>query len=66
MAKKKTLQKHWLLQVQQVDEDLFVELPSNLLKQLGWQEGDNLLWTEKDSGYIVNKVEHKGGKGITA
>jgi len=66
MTKKKKPKNHWLLQVQQVDEDLFVELPSNLLKQLGWQEGDNLLWTEKDGGYIVNKVVHKGGKGITA
>lgn len=66
MAKKKVLQKHWLLQVQQADEDLFVELPFNLLKQLGWQEGDNLLLTEKDDGYIVNKVGHKGGKGTVA
>lgn len=65
MTKKKKPKKHWLLQVQQVDEDLFVVLPPNLLKQFGWQEGDNLLWTEKDDGYILNKVEHKGGKDTT-
>ena len=38
--------------------DLFIELPERLLKQLGWQEGDDLQWIQDANGnWTVKKVE---------
>jgi len=38
--------------------DLFIELPQRLLKQLGWNEGDDLQWIQDTNGnWTVKKVE---------
>jgi len=38
--------------------DLFIELPERLLKQLGWQEGDDLQWIQDNLGnWTIKKVE---------
>lgn len=38
--------------------DLFIELPQRLLKQLGWNEGDDLQWIQDTNGnWIIKKVE---------
>ena len=38
--------------------DLFIELPQRLLKQLGWNEGDDLQWIEDANGnWTIKKVE---------
>ena len=38
--------------------DLFIELPQRLLKQLGWNEGDDLQWIQDANGnWTVKKVE---------
>ncbi len=37
--------------------ELFVELPDQLLKQLGWKEGDDLEWVEEQNGnWTIKKV----------
>lgn len=30
--------------------DLFLELPEELLEEMGWKEGDTLSWTSGDNG----------------
>ena len=38
--------------------DLFIELPQRLLKQLGWNEGDDLQWIQDANGnWTVKKVD---------
>lgn len=38
--------------------DLFIELPQRLLKQLGWNEGDDLQWIQDVNGnWTIKKVE---------
>ena len=38
--------------------DLFIELPQRLLKQLGWNEGDDLQWIQDPNGnWTIKKVE---------
>ena len=31
-------------------EDLFIELPSKLMENLGWKTGDDVKWEETDDG----------------
>ena len=47
-----------VVQEDPVTGDLFIELPQRLLKQLGWNEGDDLQWIEDANGnWTVKKVE---------
>lgn len=49
---------NWTSTVKQYEdsEDLYVELPEDLLDQLGWEEGDTLEWHgNHDTVYIVKK-----------
>ena len=47
------------LEVQKSGQDeLFVELPPELMKNLGWETGDDLKWEEtKDGGFRLKKVK---------
>lgn len=37
--------------------DLIMPLPEELLKKLGWGEGDNLKWNQTDDGaWVLSKV----------
>lgn len=39
-------------------KDLFFELPSELMKGLGWKTGDDLKWNETDNGgFRLTKVK---------
>ena len=39
-------------------KDLFFELPSELMKGLGWKTGDDLKWSETDNGgFRLTKVK---------
>ena len=38
-------------------EDLFVEIPDEICKELNWQEGDIIDWKTDDQGIILSKVE---------
>lgn len=52
--------KTYEVEVKQVD-DLFIELPPELIKEAGWKEGDDLKFETKEGGSIlVNKVEYTG------
>jgi hypothetical protein len=47
-----------VVQEDPVTGDLFIELPQRLLKQLGWNEGDDLQWIQDANGnWTVKKVE---------
>lgn len=46
--------------VQQYDdsEDLYIEFPEEIIKDLGWKEGDTLYWDIKeDNTVVLSKVE---------
>ena len=45
------------IQEDPVTGELFVELPDRLLKQLGWEEGDDLEWIEEPNGnWTIKKI----------
>lgn len=48
--------------VMKVQEDssgeLFLEFPEDLLEQMSWKSGDNLIWTESKNGaWLLAKLE---------
>ena len=46
------------LEVFEMDGELYLELPNDFIKELGWAEGDTLVWTENDDGsYTLRKEE---------
>ncbi len=51
------------LQIKENSEgDLYFNIPDNLLERLGWEEGDEIKFVEKDGGFILTKVKEKIGK----
>lgn len=42
----------WVLQVQEngKTKELYIEFPQDALNQVGWDEGDTLLWEELPNG----------------
>jgi bifunctional DNA-binding transcriptional regulator/antitoxin component of YhaV-PrlF toxin-antitoxin module len=40
-------------------DDLFFEIPPELLKSLNWKTGDDLKWEETDKGVFVRKVKYE-------
>lgn len=45
--------KFWAAEVKQNDEgDLFIEFPEMFLQQMGWSEGDTMVWTVQPDGNI--------------
>jgi len=51
----------WKVEVQTDPEtgDLFLELPLGMLEQVGWKQGDEILWTEKTNSWELTKVKKK-------
>lgn len=49
---KKTGDNNWLITVQEngKTKELFIEFPPDALDQVGWDEGDTLIWEELDHG----------------
>jgi len=49
---KKVKSNSWTLEVQEngKTKELFIEFPSEALSQVGWDEGDTLLWEELTDG----------------
>ena len=37
-------------------EDYYIEIPEELLQELGWKEGDTINWEISDKGFILTKV----------
>ena len=57
---KKTGPNSWIVQVREngKTKELFLELPPESLNQVGWDEGDTLLWEELDHGaWSITKKE---------
>ena len=40
-------------------DDLFFEIPPELLENLGWKTGDDLKWEETNEGVLVRKVKYE-------
>ena len=40
-------------------DDLFFEIPPELLENLNWKTGDDLKWEETDDGVFVRKVRYE-------
>ncbi len=43
---------NWIVTVQENGEtkDLFIEFPPDAIDQIGWDEGDTVIWEELDPG----------------
>ena len=52
MSYKKINNKSWILEVQEngKTKELFIEFPPGALDQVGWNEGDDLIWEELPNG----------------
>jgi bifunctional DNA-binding transcriptional regulator/antitoxin component of YhaV-PrlF toxin-antitoxin module len=44
---------------QSVDGELYFRLPDDLLKRLGWEEGDELKFIPQDEAFIIKKVKYE-------
>lgn len=54
--------KSWVLDVQHNDEtdETFIQLPDELMKEAGWNLGDDIEWIDnKDGSWTMKKVEDK-------
>ena len=50
----------WVVEVQQdgKTKELFIEFPPDAINQVGWDEGDTLIWEELDNGsFSIRKKE---------
>ena len=49
---KQTGQNSWTVEVQQdgKTKELFIEFPPDAINQIGWDEGDTILWEELPNG----------------
>jgi hypothetical protein len=52
MTVKKLSENRWVLEVKenQKTKELYVEFPEEALNQVGWDEGDTVLWEELPNG----------------
>ena len=56
--------REWLIKVQEngKDKELYIEFPPDALDQVGWDEGDTLLWEELPNGaWQLTKKEEDAG-----
>ena len=45
------MDKSWILEVKQHgDGDCFIELPDEVIAELGWKEGDSIDWIDNGNG----------------
>jgi hypothetical protein len=52
MSVRKVSENRWILEVKENQEtkELYLDLPSDALNQVGWDEGDTILWEELPNG----------------
>jgi hypothetical protein len=52
MTVKKLSENRWVLEIKenQKTKELYVEFPEEALSQVGWDEGDTVLWEELPNG----------------
>lgn len=39
------------------DGELFIQIPDDVLDNLGWCIGDDLVFTDEDNGFLIKKKE---------
>jgi hypothetical protein len=58
----------WQVTIEEDPEtkELILPLPTDLLNQMGWDIGDDLVWEEHmpSHSYIIKKVDKPGGKKV--
>jgi len=42
-----------------IDGELYFDLPDDLLNRLGWSEGDDIKFVEQDGGFLIKKVKYE-------
>jgi bifunctional DNA-binding transcriptional regulator/antitoxin component of YhaV-PrlF toxin-antitoxin module len=42
-----------------IDGELYFDLPYELLNRLGWAEGDDIKFVEQDGGFLIKKVKYE-------
>ena len=42
-----------------IDGELYFDLPDDLLNRLGWAEGDDIKFVEQDGGFLIKKVKYE-------
>lgn len=47
------MKKTWTAYVQQEGDDFILPFPAGLLEELGWEEGDVLVWDRREDGSIL-------------
>ena len=52
MRAKQVGKNQWIVEVKenQKTKEVYIEFPEEALSQVGWDEGDTLLWEELDNG----------------
>ena len=54
-------QTHWIVELEEDSEtgDLYMQLPQQLIDELGWQIGDTLNWIpENNGGYRLTRKDN--------
>jgi hypothetical protein len=60
MEYKQTSPNKWILTIKEdgKTKELYIEFPPDALNQVGWDEGDTLIWEELDNGnWSIKKKE---------
>ncbi len=51
---------NYIIEVQEgSDGDCFIELPDDLIEELGWGEGDILSWDLRGEGIVLTRVNEE-------
>lgn len=48
----------WTAEVVEIDGELALEFPDDLLETMGWKPGDTLLWEQKGESWTLSKVDN--------
>jgi antitoxin component of MazEF toxin-antitoxin module len=52
----------YIIEVQEDnDGEFFIQLPDDLIEELGWIEGDILSWDLKGNGIVLSRVNDESG-----
>ena len=59
--------KHWTITPEWDGEDMIINLPEDLLEQLGWMEGDNIVYDIRDGQcFVTNPTADERKKNATS
>lgn len=57
--------KQWTVTVEEDENDLILPFPQEMLKELDWQEGDVLIWTDNSDGtFSLKKQQYDSDSGV--